>query len=64
LPIALIELTDITRDSPDEINACIDTNVKDPQLNRLLKGMAARTPGDIKKIRDEPDGTLLNESYR
>ena len=50
---ALIDLTQLTKDSPDRIKSTIDANVRDKQINNLLKGIVDRTTGDIGKIRDE-----------
>ncbi len=50
---ALVDVAKITQDSPDKIKLAIDTNVKDEQLNSLLKGFVNQTAGDLGKMRDE-----------
>jgi hypothetical protein len=50
---ALIDLAQLTKDSPDKIKSTIDANVGDKQINNLLKGIVDRTTGDVGKIRDE-----------
>jgi hypothetical protein len=49
---ALVDVAKITQDSPDKIKLAIDTNVKDEQLNCLLKGFVDQTAGDLGKMRD------------
>jgi hypothetical protein len=53
---AFIDLTELAKEPPDKIKSAIDVNIKDPQLNRMLKGMVDRTAGDIGKIRGELAG--------
>ncbi len=50
---ALIDLAQLTKDSPDKIKSTIDANVHDKQIKHLLKGIVDRTTGDVGKIRDE-----------
>jgi len=50
---ALIDLAQLTKDSPEKIKSTIDVNVADKQINNLLKGIVDRTTGDVVKIRDE-----------
>jgi hypothetical protein len=49
---ALVDVAKITQDSPDKIKLAIDTNIKDEQLNCLLKGFVDQTAGDLGKMRD------------
>jgi len=50
---ALIDITKITEDSPEKIKFSIDANIKNRQLNLLLKGIVDRSAGDLGKIRDQ-----------
>jgi hypothetical protein len=53
---ALIDLTKVAataKESPDKLKLTIDANVRDEQINGLLKGIVDRTAGDLTKIRDE-----------
>jgi hypothetical protein len=50
---ALMDIANITQDSPDKIKATIDANMTDKQLNGLLKGIVDRTNGDLEKMRDQ-----------
>lgn len=50
---ALVGIANITQDSPDKIKITIDSNVKNQQLNSLLKGIVDHTAGDLGRMRDE-----------
>ncbi len=57
---ALIDLTRISADSQDKMILAIDANVRDNQLNTLLKGMVIHTAGDLAKMRDQLAGWFDN----
>jgi hypothetical protein len=57
---ALIDLTKISADSQDKMILAIDANVRDNQLNTLLKGMVTHTGGDLAKMRDQLAGLFDN----
>src|SRR5271156_5614312 len=50
---ALVDVAKIQQDSPDKIKSTIDANIKDQQLNCLLKGIVDQTAGDLGKMRTE-----------
>src|SRR5208282_4338542 len=50
---ALVDVANITQDSPDKIKTAIDANITNQQLNGLLKGVVDRTAGDVGRMRDE-----------
>jgi hypothetical protein len=50
---ALVDVAKIAQDSPEKIKIAIDANIKDQQLNCLLKGIVDQTAGDLGKVRNE-----------
>ena len=50
---ALIELTQIAKTSPGAMRSAIDSGVRNPQINTLLKGIVDRTNGDLARMRNE-----------
>jgi hypothetical protein len=50
---ALIDVAKIVEDTPASMKAAIDQNVKDPQLNQLLKGIVDRTGGKLDRLQGE-----------
>ncbi len=50
---ALVDVAKVTQDSPDKMKSTIDANIKDPQLNSLLKGIVDQTAGDLGKMREQ-----------
>jgi hypothetical protein len=50
---ALLDVTQIAKDTPANIKAAVDSNVTDPQLNSLITGIVARSSGDLTKVRDD-----------
>jgi hypothetical protein len=47
---ALIDVTKIAADAPAGMKAAIDQNVRDPQLNQLLKGIVDRSEGKLDNL--------------
>ncbi len=50
---ALIDVAKIAEDAPASMKAALDQNVKDPQLNQLLKGIVDRTGGKLESMQRE-----------
>ena len=50
---ALVDVAKVTQDSPDKMKSTIDANIKDPQLNSLMKGIVDQTAGDLGKMREQ-----------
>jgi hypothetical protein len=61
---ALVDVAKVTKDSPDNMKSIIDANVKDPQLNILLKGVVDQTAGDLSKMREELAAWFSNSMDR
>jgi hypothetical protein len=61
---ALVDIANITQDSPDKIKTTIDANVTNQQLNGLLKGIVDHTAGDLGKMRDELAAWFSNSMDR
>jgi len=50
---ALIEVAKLTEGAPAGMKAALDQNVRDPQLNQLLKGIVERTGGKLDGMQRE-----------